>query len=188
MITKIVPVNLVKDFDTGTFKVGASYFKIYCWYLINLIIFRSGLIPFSSILVFILRVFGSTIGKDVRIKPHIQIKYPWKLTIGDHSWLGDCVIENLNQVIIGRNVCISQGASLITGNHNYSERNFSLITKPIILEDGVWICANSIVCPGVVAKSHSILCIGSVANKDLEPFSIYKGNPARFMKDRIINP
>lgn len=152
-----------------------------------MLLFRSGLMPSSSVLVWILRLFGAKIGKDVRIKPYIYIHYPWKLSIGDYSWLAECRIENLAEVSIGNNVCVSQKAMLLTGNHDYKKADFDLITKPIVLEDGVWIGANAVVCPGVTAASHAVLTVGSVATKDLESFSIYQGNPAIKVKDRVID-
>lgn len=181
-------VQLKKEFDTGhQYKTGASTLKQFFWYFTSALFFRSGLIPFSSILVFILRLFGAEIGKDVRIKPYIHIKFPWKLTLGDHSWLAECFIENLDNVIIGKNCCISQGAMLMTGNHNYKSLNFNLITKPIILEDGVWIGANAMVSSGVTCKSHAVLSMGSLATKDLEAYTIYSGNPAVKVRERVID-
>ncbi|MBB2144083.1 colanic acid biosynthesis acetyltransferase WcaF [Pedobacter sp. LMG 31464] len=179
--------QLKKDFDKKDFNPGASSLKIVCWYFTSMFFFRSGLIPFSSVLVFILRIFGAKIGKDVRIKPFIYIHYPWKLTIGDYSWLAECRIENLAEVNIGKNACVSQQAMLLTGNHNYKTTGFDLITKPIVLEDGVWIGAKATVCPGVIAKSHAVLAVGSVATTNLEAYSIYQGNPASKVKDRVID-
>lgn len=179
--------QLKKDFDKKDFNPNASSLKIACWYFTSMFFFRSGLIPFSSVLVFILRIFGAKIGKGVRIKPFIYIHYPWKLTIGDYSWLAECRIENLAEVIIGKNACVSQQAMLLTGNHNYKKTGFDLITKPIVLEDGVWIGAKAIVCPGIVAKSHAVLAVASVATIDLEMYSIYQGNPAIKVKDRVID-
>ncbi|TKC08639.1 WcaF family extracellular polysaccharide biosynthesis acetyltransferase [Pedobacter frigoris] len=176
--------RLKKAFDKGKFSEGASKFKIASWYLTSLFLFQSGLMPFSNILVFILKIYGAKIGKDVRIKPFIHIKYPWKLSIGDHSWIGACQIENLDSVTIGSNVCISQNVMLLTGNHNYKEALFDLITKPIILEDGVWICANAIVCPGVTAYSQAVLCAGSVTSSDLKASYVYRGNPAMALRKR----
>ena len=178
--------QLQKDFDKKSFKSGASAFKMFCWYFTSIIFFRSGLIPFSSILVAILKLYGAKIGKNVRIKPFIYIYYPWKLTIGDNSWLAECRIENLDEVIIGSNVCISQQAMLLTGNHDYKKVNFDLITKPITLEDGAWIGAKAIVCPGVTVASHAVLTVGSVATKNLDAYGIYQGNPAIRVKYRII--
>ena len=178
--------QLKKAFDTKEFDKGASTVKVYLWYFVDTFFFRSGIIPFSVILVALLKLFGAKIGKDVRIKPFIHIKYPWKLTLGDHSWLASCYIENLAPVIIGKNVCVSQNAMLLTGNHNYKKTTFDLITKPIIVEDGVWIGANATVCPGITCKSHSVLTVGSIATKNLDAYSIYQGNPATKVKDRII--
>jgi putative colanic acid biosynthesis acetyltransferase WcaF len=96
-------------------------------------------------------------------------------------------IDNLTSVTIGDHVCLSQGALLLTGNHNYKKNTFDLITGPITLEDGVWIGAKSVVCPGVRCSSHSVLAVGSVAAKDLKPYFIYQGNPAAPVRERIIN-
>lgn len=179
-------VKLKKKFNTGDYNIEAGRLKQILWYYMNVLFIRSGLIPFSSIIVGILRIFGAKIGKDVRIKPRVNIKYPWKLKIDDYSWIAECHIENLDWVHIGKNVCISQQAVLMTGNHDYKKSSFDLITKPICLEDGVWIGASTCVCPGVTAKSHAILTMGSVTNKDLEPYTIYQGNPAVKVRTREI--
>ena len=158
------------------------------WYLFSLFFFKSSWLPFSFFKVFILTIFGAKIGKSVVIKPSVNIKYPWKLSLGNHVWIGENVwIDNLDNVVIGNNVCISQGAFLLCGNHNYKKDSFDLITKPIIVEDGVWIGAKSTVLPGVTAKSHSILSAGSVTSKNLEPYSIYRGNPAEKVSIRTIS-
>jgi len=180
----MIQTELKKAFYKGSFNPGASRLKIFAWYLTSLVFFRSGIIPFSTLLVLILKAFGAKIGKDVRIKPHIYIRYPWKFEMGDHSWLADCYVDNLDHVTIGRNVCVSQGAMLLTGNHDFTRPEFDLITKPIVLEDGVWIGARSVVCPGVRANSHAVLTVGSIATKDLEAYSIYRGHPAYKIKNR----
>ena len=178
--------TLSKKFNTGAFTPGASTTKLGAWYLLSMLCFRSGLIPFSNVLVFILKLFGAKIGRDVRIKPFVHIRYPWRFEMGDHSWLADCYIDNLAPVRLGKNVCVSQGAMLLTGNHDFTKPAFDLITKPIVLEDGVWIGARSVVCPGVRARSHAVLTVGSIATGDLDPYSIYRGNPAYKIKDRTV--
>lgn len=179
-------VQLKKDFDTKEFDIGASFIKQLLWYFTSIIFFRSGLMPVSSILVLLLKCFGAKIGKDVRIKPFIHIKYPWKLELGNHSWLAECYIENLDWVRIGNNCCISQGAMILTGNHNYKSTKFDLVISPIALEDGVWIGAKSTVCPGVTCYSHAVLSVGSVATKNLDAYHIYRGNPAVKVRERVI--
>jgi putative colanic acid biosynthesis acetyltransferase WcaF len=183
--TSLNQTKLQKDFDKKEYNAGASSVKIICWYFISTIFFRSGIIPFSSVLVILLKAFGCRAGKDIRVKPFVNIKYPWKLTIGDHSWIGEnCVIENLAQVTLGKNVCLSQGSKLITGNHNYKRTSFDLFVKPIFVEDGAWIGANAIVCPGALVATHAILTVGSVATKNMESYAIYQGNPAVQVRER----
>ncbi len=135
----------------------------------------------------LLRLFGAQIGKGVVIKPGVNIKYPWKLSIGDYSWIGEKVwIDNLDQVTIGRHCCLSQEAMLLIGNHNYKLPTFDLMVAPITLEDGVWIGARSIVTGGVTCQSHSVLAINSVASLNLHQNGIYRGNPAEKVKERLI--
>lgn len=179
-------VQLAKNFDTKDFNIGASFLKQTLWYFTSCLFFRSGILPFSTVLVALLKCFGAKIGTDVRIKPYIYIKYPWKLTIGDYTWLAECFIENLDNVIIGKNCCISQNAVLMTGNHNYKKTTFDLFTQPIVLEDGVWIGASALVSPGVTCKSQSVLTIGSVATQNLDAYGIYQGVPAIKVRIRKI--
>ena len=151
----------------------------FLWYFINIIFFKSSLFPFNSLKLFLLRLFGCSLGKGVVIKPNVNIKYPWKLSLGNYVWIGEQVwIDNLDNVTVGNHVCISQGAILICGSHDYKKPSFDLITKEIILNDGVWVGAKSIILPGVVAESHAILSAGSVMSKNLENYTIYRGNPA----------
>ena len=170
-----------------TIVIGASKLKQVLWYFISIIFVQNSVISSSAIRVFFLRIFGANIGKGVVIKPSVKIKFPWKLTIGAHSWIGEGVwIDNLDEVSIGKSVCISQGAFIFTGNHDYKKISFDLITSPIIIEDGVWIGAFAVVCPGITCGTHAVLSVSSVANKNLEPYSIYKGNPALLISKRNI--
>ena len=161
--------------------------KIIIWYLVNILFFINPLNPISSLKVVLLRFFGAKVGRNVLIKPSVNIKYPWLLKIGNNVWIGENVwIDNLAKVELEDNVVISQGAMLLCGNHNYKKATFDLIAKDIILEEGVWVGAQSVVCPGVTLKSHAILSVGSVATRDLDAYSIYQGNPAVKIRERII--
>jgi len=166
----------------------ASIAKRALWYFVNLLLFINPLVTMSSFKSYILKLFGAQIGCRLVIKPGVNIKYPWLLHIGNNVWIGENVwIDNLGKVTISDNVCISQGAMLLCGNHNYKLSTFDLIVKTIYLEEGVWIGAKSVVCPGVTCGSHSILSVGSVANNSLEPYTIYQGNPAIAIRKRKIN-
>jgi putative colanic acid biosynthesis acetyltransferase WcaF len=158
------------------------------WLITEGLFFRHSLAIGSGWKCAILRLFGARVGVGVVIKPSVSIKYPWKLSIGDHAWVGEHVwIDNLDSIEIGVHVCISQGALLLCGSHDYTRSAFDLITKPIVLEHGAWVGAKSIVCPGVTLYSHAVLAAGSVATKSLEAFAIYQGNPAVYKRTRIIS-
>ncbi len=172
-------------YDNSWYKPG-GILKRFCWYWVNTIFFKTGLFPFYGLKRSFLRLFGAKIGKGVVIKPFVNIKYPWLLEMGDHIWVGEHVwIDNLGKVTIGNNSCLSQGAFLLTGNHDYTKKAFDLVVKPITLEEGVWIGANAVVCPGVVCSTHSILTVGSIATSGLGANGIYSGNPAVKIKDRV---
>lgn len=174
----------LSSFNNSWYRPG-NKLKIILWYFTNAIFFLNPLFPFMGAKRFLLRLFGAKIGKGVIIKPDVNVKYPWKLIIGNYVWIGEKVwIDNLANVTIGDNVSISQAAMLLCGNHNYKRTTFDLSVKEIVIENGAWIGAQSVVCPGITCKSHSILTVGSVATKDLEPYKIYQGNPAKFVRER----
>ena len=176
----------LSKYNNEWYQPGGSVLKKTCWYFLHAIFIHSAF-PFSSFKVFLLRLFGASIGTSVTIKPNVTIKYPWHLTIGNHVWIGEQVwIDNLSRVTIKNNCCVSQGAMLLCGNHDYSKTSFDLIVKDITLGEGVWIGAKSIVCPGVSIGSHSVLTVNSVATSNLEPWGIYQGNPAVKIKERVI--
>ena len=176
----------LSKYNNEWYKPGAPLLMRAIWYIFNCAFFIS-YSPFNFIKIFSLRLFGAKVGKGLVIKPHVNIKYPWRLSIGNHCWIGEGVwIDNLEDVSIGDNCCLSQGALLLCGNHNYKKSSFDLMAEKITLEDGVWIGAKSIVCGGVTCKSHSVLTAGSVAGDTLEPYSVYRGNPAVKIKDREI--
>ena len=135
------------------------------WYLINNI-FLNSFIPGSKIRVLILKIFGSKIGKNVYLKPKINIKFPWKLKIGENSWIGENVrIDNISKIEIGKNCCISQGVYLCTGNHDFNKETFDLISEEIIIKDSVWVGAKSIIGPGSNIASGKFIKLGSIHSK-----------------------
>jgi len=176
----------LSKFNNNWYQPG-SKIKILFWLLINILFFNNGFPVPNFLKIKVLKLFGAKLGKNILIKPSVNIKYPWFLDIGDNCWVGENVwIDNLGKVKIGNNVCLSQGVMLLTGNHNYKKTSFDLMIGEITFEDGVWVGAKSVVCPGVTMKSHSILTVGSVLTTDAEPYTIYQGNPAKPIKKRII--
>ncbi|WP_454801092.1 WcaF family extracellular polysaccharide biosynthesis acetyltransferase [Mucilaginibacter phyllosphaerae] len=182
-----MPQTNLSAYNNSPYAPGGSALKRVLWYYVNLMFFKSAWLPVKDIKVSLLRLFGAKVGRGVVIKPNVNIKYAWNLSVGNHSWIGEGAwIDNLVMVTIGNNACISQGAILQTGSHNYKKTNFDLITGPITLQDGVWIGCGAIINQGVTAASHSVLTSGSVASKNLEAYTIYQGNPAIAVRTRII--
>lgn len=166
-------------FRNVSFSRGASRSLELAWIIVSAVLVQS-FVPGSSWRKGLLRAFGASVGVGVVIKPHIRVKFPWRLRIGDHCWIGESVwIDNLSQVTIGDHVCLSQGAYLCTGSHDWHVETFDLITKPIEVSDHVWIGAFARVAPGAVIGKGSVLCMGAVASGRIPDWTICRGDPAR---------
>jgi putative colanic acid biosynthesis acetyltransferase WcaF len=157
------------------------------WHVINALFIHSFL-PFSSLKIALLKIYGAKIGSGCTIKPGVNIKHPWMLSIGDYSWIGENVwIDNIAPVTIGSHCCISQGVTLIVGNHRYDKAYFDLTLHPIALEDGVWVGAKSTILPGCKINEQSVITAGSIVKGNIPAEEIWGGNPAVFLKKRIID-
>lgn len=166
-------------YNNHPYHPGGNALKRFLWHYTSIFFFRSGLFPVYGLKIFLLKMFGAKMGRNISIKPHVNIKYPWNLTVGDNVWIGENVwLDSLLMITIGQNACISQGAILLTGSHNYKKSTFDLITGPVTLEEGVWIGAGAIVNQGITVASHAMLTSGSVATKNMEAYTVYQGNPA----------
>ena len=177
----------LSKYDNSDFNPGAGVIKRALWYIVNAIFFTGWLIPHSRIKCALLRLFGSQIGVGVNIKPRVNIKYPWNLKVGNYVWIGEGAwIDSLDKVIIGSNVCVSQEAYILTGNHDYNDFNFGLITAEVRIEDSAWVGARAVVCPGSVISSNSILTAGAVFSGETQVNGIYQGNPAIWIRGRKV--
>ena len=177
-------------FRSADYTPGRSAFVCALWYLLSLIVFQSGWFPFYGVKRWLLRTFGASIGRGVVIKPHVRIKFPWRLRAGDHCWIGEEVwIDNLAAVQLASDVCLSQGAYLCTGSHDSGKPTFDLIVKPITVEREAWIAARAIILPGVTIGRGAIVAAGSVVTKDVPAGVVLAGNPGRVIGDRMVgNP
>lgn len=174
-------------YDNSTYVIGRPFLVWLLWYFFGAPVVESRLLPFSLLKVAVLRLFGARIGQGVYIKPGVRVKFPWYLEIRDHCWIGeDSWIDNLAQVKLGPHTCISQGAYLCTGNHDWSSIGMDLFRQSIACERGSWVGAKSVVCPGVVLGEGAVLTAGSIATRNIPPFEIYSGNPACFVRRREI--
>jgi putative colanic acid biosynthesis acetyltransferase WcaF len=172
-------------FDNVEFSRGAPLWKEFLWRLTQWIFYRADFFRAYELKTAVLRLFGAKIGRKVAWKPAAKLTFPWKLVVGNNSWIGEeAWLLNLAPISIGSDVCISQRAFICTGSHDWSKSSFKLIAEPIVIEDGVWICANVFVGPGVRIGRNSVVTAGSVVTADLPPDMICTGVPAKPVKKR----
>jgi putative colanic acid biosynthesis acetyltransferase WcaF len=174
-------------YTVGNYSPGAPLWQQIAWYYVGAPLVSSYWVVGSGFKCWLLRRFGAQIGENVRIKPGVKIKFPWRLVIGDFVWLGEnCWIDNVALVTIDSHSCISQDVYLCTGNHDWSSPSFELKDTQIHIEEACWIAARCSIAPGVTMCRGAVLCLGGVAVRSLEPMTIYAGNPAVPIKIRQI--
>lgn len=143
--------------------------------------------PFFGWRRFLLRLFGARIGKEVHIYNSTIIYMPWNLEIGDWSSIGEhAFIYNLGKICIGSKTTISHRAHLCAGTHDYTDRTLPLLKLPIKIQDSVWVCTDSFIGPGVVIGEGAVVGARSVVVKDVEPWIVVAGNPAVYVKKRVL--
>ena len=136
---------------------------------------------------FVLRCFGAKVGAHVHLYPTTRIYYPWNLTVGDWSAIGeDALIYNLGAITLGQKVTISHRAHLCAGTHDYAHPDLPLLNPPIVMRDQAWICTEAFIGPGVTVGEGAVVGARAVVVKDVEPWTIVAGNPAKPIKQRIL--
>lgn len=137
---------------------------------------------------FLLRLFGAKIGNKVLVRPSARFTYPWKITIGEYSWVGDDVIlYSLGEITIGKNTVISQKTYICTGSHDYTSKAFDIYATPIVIGDEVWVATDVFVAPGVHLGNGCVVGARSTVLEDIPPGKICYGNPAKPVKDRPVS-
>ena len=164
---------------------GRSALMVQLWWIIQDTLFRWSPQFLFGWRRFLLRLFGAQIGENVLIRPTARITYPWKVAIGDHSWIGDEVIlYSLGEIQIGAHVVISQRAYICTGNHDYTKLNFAISAEPIEIAAEVWIATDTFIAPGVKIGPGCVVGARSSVFEDLPGGKICFGNPAKPRKNR----
>ena len=175
-------MDLSKYSNSG-FDRGASLPKEALWMLIRFCFFQSHLPLPSKFRTFLLSLFGAKVGKGLVIRAGLNITFPWRLSVGDHVWIGEGVtILNLAPVAIESSVCISQKAFLCTGSHDYRSPGFALRADPILIRSGSWIAAQAFVGPGVEIGAGAVVSAGSVVMENVPARTLVRGNPAAVVK------
>ena len=151
---------------------------VYLWGLAELLFVTNPWQVSSRLRVGVLRVFGAQVGEGVVFRPRTRVRFPWKLHVGDHCWIGEGVwFHNQDHIYVGRDVVISQETLLTTGSHAH-RRDMALITRPITIKDGVWLTSRCIVLGGTVIGESAVVKPGSVVSGTVEANSVVSGSPA----------
>lgn len=189
----VIPIETMRGqtdltrFRNEWYNPGGTFATRALWFLVGAPLVRWQLNPSSGLKRWVLKAFGAEVGKGVVIKPGVKVKYPWRLKVGDHAWIGEDVwIDNLGDIEIGAHACVSQGVYFCTGNHDWTDPAFGLQVKGIKVKRGAWVGARTVVCPGVEIGEHAIAAAGSVVLKDIPEWEIHAGYPAEFVKRREI--
>lgn len=176
--------NSRKGLDRGRSRLVEAL-----WYLTKCCLFLTPLPVPSFCKRAVLRLFGAQVGRGVVIKPRVNIHFPWKLSVGDFTWLGEEVfILNFEPVVIGAHCCLSQRVFLCAGNHDYRRPDFPFRNRPITVRDGAWIGAQTFVAPGVTIGCETVIGAGSVVTQDQPAGMFCAGNPCAAVKTRWPEP
>ena len=163
--------------NLSLFSAGSSYklphiLRILVWTFVQNTIFKLFFMP-SILRVFILKLFGSVIGRNVIIRRGVRVHFPWNLLIGNDCWIGEEVwFINHDKITIGSNVCISQRAIICSSGHNYRSSSLEYAHKPIRIKDGAWVCLDAKVLAGVNIGECSVVSSGEIARKSLPDYSM----------------
>ncbi|PEU74709.1 colanic acid biosynthesis acetyltransferase WcaF [Bacillus cereus] len=176
----------LSKYDQSWYSRGRSGVIVLLWWLIQGTIFKYSLHNMYGWRNLLLRLFGAKLGKGVKVRSSAKFTYPWKVSIGNHSWIGDNVqFYSLEEIHIGANCVISQESYLCTGSHDVKDLHFGLVTKPIHVKDGAWIASDVFVYPGVTIHELGVAAARSTILKDIPFNEIHAGFPAKFIKKRF---
>ena len=161
------------------FSQGRPRWQQLCWFCVGSPLLANRWLPGSAWRCWLLRAFGARVGGGCRIKPGLRVKYPWRLVVGPHCWLGEAVwIDNVAPVRLGRQVCLSQGVYLCTGNHDFRSPRFDLRARPISIAAEAWVAASAVVAPGCHIGRGAVVALAAVVRGTVPAGVVVSGNPA----------
>lgn len=170
----------LRKYDQSWFDRGRPGWYILLWWIVQAIAFPLTPQPLNILRRALLRLFGARIGKGVLIRPTARFTYPWKVTIGDYSWIGDdVVLYSLDQIFIGEHCVISQKSYLCTGSHDLQDPAFGLKTASVTIGNGAWVAADCFVGPGVQIGANAVIGARSSVFTHIPPSQVSWGNPCR---------
>lgn len=159
------------------------------WMLVWLILFRptprGGL--FRPWRIALLKLFGARVQWSSNVLPSCKIWLPWNLTMGEYACLSaDVDCYTVAPIILGNQSTVSQGVRLCTASHDITSKTMDLVCKPIVIGENAWIAGWSIILPGVTIGEGAVVAAGAVVSKDVAPWTVVGGNPANYIKQRVL--
>ncbi|GLI06379.1 colanic acid biosynthesis acetyltransferase WcaF [Paenibacillus tyrfis] len=173
-------------YNQDWYSRGRSNAVVLLWWFVQGTLFRFSLHNMYGWRRFLLRLFGAKIGQGVQVRATAKFTYPWKVTIGDYSWIGDNVeFYSLDRIEVGEHCVVSQHCYLCTGSHDMTDEAFGLVVRPIVIRDGAWIASDVFVYPGVTVGVMGVVAARSTVIKDVPANQVFAGTPAKFVKERF---
>ena len=164
---------------------GRNVFIVQLWWLVQGTLFACSPQFLYGWRRFLLRLFGAKIGEKVLLRPSVRVTYPWKLSIGDYSWIGEySTLYNLGEIKIGKNVAIAHHVYLCTGEHDISVETFNIGQRPVVIEDEAWLPNDVFVGPGVTIGRGCVIGARSTVLQNMPEGMICYGYPAKPVKKR----
>jgi putative colanic acid biosynthesis acetyltransferase WcaF len=164
---------------------GRNPFLVQLWWLVQSLIVKPMPQICYPIRRVLLRAFGAKIGKGVLIRPGVEVTFPWKLSIGDHSWIGnDVTLYSLGPISIGANTVISQKSYICAADHDYSHVTFPIRERPVRIGDQVWVGGDAWVGPGVTIADGAVVGARSNVVTDIPEAMVCVGSPCRPLRPR----
>ncbi len=176
----------LKAFELPKNFRGRSSAYVQLWWIVQALLFKTSPQFMYGWRRFLLRAFGAKIGKKVIVRPTVHTQFPWKLSIGDYSWVGDHVaLYSLGNIQIGKNAVVSQGSYLCAGSHDYQIDTFPIFALPVTIEDECWLATDVFIGPGVTIGKGTVVGARSSVFKSLPPDKVCAGTPAKVIRNRI---
>lgn len=173
-------------YSQAGYERGKNGAVVLLWWFVQATLFRCSPQPLYGFRRWLLRLFGASVGRGVKVRPTAIVTYPWKVAIGDHSWIGDrAELYSLGRIEIGAHCVVSQRSYLCTGSHDMADPAFSLVVKPVRLEDGAWVASDVFVHAGVTIGTMAVVAARSTVVRDIPAEEVHAGMPARFLKRRF---
>lgn len=181
--------NRLRNVKQDPYKTSAQSLRNrmarFLWQIVYLLFFRPSPRQFHAWRSMILRMFGAKLGPDCHIYPKVVVWAPWNLVCEDVVAIADeAIIYNPSLITLESHSTISQQAYLCCATHDYDDPAFPVISKPITIGSYAWVCARATVLLGVTVGEGAVLGLGSVASRNLEPWTVYAGLPAKKIKER----